>query len=88
MTYSFVYFTLLFGRYLLVYLFITSILKSLVVLGRFYKMIPCTFAVSGASCTLNSIFFFFFFFLLLWNSEISSFFRALQLNFLKIEIPV
>ena len=77
MTYSFVYFTLLFGRYLLVYLFITSILKSLVILVRFYKMVPCTFAVLGANCTLNT----FFFFLLLWNSEISSFFRALQLNF-------
>ena len=76
MTYLFVYFTLLFGHYLLVYLFITSILKSLVILVRFYKMVPCTFAVLGANCTLNT-----FFFLLLWNSEISSFFRALQLNF-------
>ena len=69
MTYSFVYFTLLFGHYSLVYLFITSILKSLVILVRFYKMVPCTFAVLGANCNFNT----FFFFLLLWNSEISSF---------------
>ena len=66
MTYSFVYFTLLFGHYSLVYLFITSILKSLVILVRFYKMVPFTFAVLGANCTLNTFFFY-------CNSEISSF---------------
>ena len=46
--------------------FFTSILKSLVILVRFYKMVPFTFAVLGANCTLNTFFFY-------CNSEISSF---------------
>ena len=81
MTYSFVYFTLLFGHYLLVYLFITSIWKSLVILVRFYKMVPCTFAVLGANCYFNT-YFFFFIVVEQWDFQ---FFRALQLNFERLK---